>query len=186
MKGFTKRLLNVLAWAFAIFWIAFAGISMVYVIAAGRSPTGPELFGHRFMMVLSDSMVPTMRAGDMVVGIPPKPGEIQVGDIVTYRNHMARRLITHRVIEVTQLGSQPAYITQGDANDINDGNPVLARDVVAVYSFRIPYAGYLLGLAQSWVGLVVLIIIPSLVLMSSEIIRLTRLIRSEREQPRAG
>lgn len=186
MKPHMKRLLNILAWVFAIFWIASAGVSMVYVIAAGRSPSGPELFGHRFMMVLSDSMIPTVRSGDLVVGMPPELNEIGVGDIVTYRNHLAGRLITHRVIEVTLVGSQRAFITQGDANDIADGSPVLGRDVVAVYSFRIPYAGYLLGLAQGWVGLVVLIIIPSLILMSSEILRLVHLIRAEREQARVG
>lgn len=177
-----RRVLNVLAWVFAIFWLAFAGISMVYVIAAGRSPSGPELFGYRFMMVSSDSMIPTIRSGDLVVGVPPAVDEIEVGDIVTYYNQAAGRLITHRVTEVTHIGDQLAFITQGDANDIADENPVLARDVVAAYSFRIPYAGYLLAFARGWTGLVFLIIIPSLILMISEGTRLVRLVRLSREQ----
>jgi signal peptidase I len=180
-----KRFLNILTWAFAIFWLAFATLSMVYVVAAGRSPTGPELFGYRFMMVQSDSMIPTIRAGDLVVGRPPAPETIREGQIVTYRYVPARRLITHRVVGVTQVGSELAFRTQGDGNNTPDESPVLARDVVAVFSFRLPYLGYLLAFARTWVGLVVLVVIPSVILMATEAARLVRLMRHDqhRAQP---
>lgn len=177
-----KRFCNLLSWTLAGFWIGFATVSMVYVIAAGRSPNGPELFGYKFMMVQSDSMTPTISAGDLVVGRPLEHGSIREGQIVTYRHQAARRLITHRVVEVTKVGSEPAFHAKGDANNVEDGGPILTRDVVAVYSFRIPYAGYLLAFARTWIGLVVLVILPSLVLMASEAVRLARLIRHAQQQ----
>lgn len=179
-----KRVLRVLSWAFAAFWIAFAGLSMLYIIAAGRSPNGPELFGHRFMVVLSDSMLPTIRHGDLVIGKPPVPDALQVGDIVTYRDNAEQKLITHRVVEVRQAGSERTFVTKGDANGAVDAITLYGRDLVATYAFRIPYAGYLLAFARSFMGLVVLVIIPSLVLMGSEAVRMARLLKSgERAQP---
>lgn len=174
-----KRMLPILSWTFAIFWIGFAGISMVYVIAAGRSPSGPELFGYRFMTVLSDSMTPTITSGDLVIGKAPALDSIQPGQIVTYRNHLARRLVTHRVVAVTKVGSESAFITQGDGNSLPDERPILARDVVAAYAFHLPFAGYLLAFSQTWVGLVLLVLIPSLLLMGSELRNMIRLLKAE-------
>jgi signal peptidase len=179
-----KRFLHVLSWAVCVLWIGVAGLSMVYVIVAGRSPNGPELFGHRFMVVLSDSMIPTIRHGDLVVGKPPLPGAAQVGDIVSYRDYAEQKLITHRVVAVTEGAGERSYITKGDANGAPDTTPVYERDLVAAYAFRIPYAGFLLAFAKSFIGLVVLVIIPSLVLMGSEIVQMVRLLkRGERAQP---
>lgn len=179
-----KRVLRALTWAFAAFWIAFAAVSMLYILAAGRSPAGPELFGHRFMVVLSDSMLPTIRHGDLVVGNPPVPGAVQVGEIVTYRDNAEQKLITHRVVEVRQVGGEPTFVTKGDANGAVDNITVYGRDLVATYAFRIPFAGYLLAFAKSFMGLIVLVIIPSLVLMASEVARMVRLLKSgERAQP---
>jgi len=180
-----KRFVHILTWVFAVFWILFAGTSMVYVIAAGRSPNGPELFGYKFMMVLSDSMIPTIHSGDLVVGQPPKLGEIGPGQVITYRNHRAQRLITHRVVQVTKAGDELAFITQGDGNNQPDEIPVPARDVVATFTARVPYAGYLFSFTKTWYGFVVMVIVPSLILMGTEILRLTRLLKDEnhRAQP---
>lgn len=183
-KQKVQRTIQVLSWVLAIFWLGFAATSMVYVIAAGRSPTGPELFGYRFMAVESDSMTPLFKAGDMVVGRRVDPMQVQVGEIITYMSNSAQRLVTHRVLEISTVGGERVFLTKGDANGAADTTPVSARYLIASYSFRLPYFGYLVVFARSWVGLVVFVIVPCLILMGSEGTRIARLLKSgERAQP---
>jgi signal peptidase len=69
--------------------------------------------------VTSDSMEPTIDAGDGFVAIPrPVAGPIETGDVVVYRaKHLhGGGLTTHRVVDETAEG----YITRGDANPSTD------------------------------------------------------------------
>ena len=65
-------------------------------------------------------------------------GGIQTGDVITfYRNG---ELVTHRVVEINT--DEKIYITKGDANQVNDVQPVAWSDVVGVPVFDIPVLGY--------------------------------------------
>lgn len=179
-----KRFVNILAWILAIFWMGFASLSLIYLLAAGRSPDGPELFGYRFMMVLSDSMAPEVRTGDLVVGRKPTPQTIEPGQIITYRSRTQSRLVTHRVVEVLKEGRQLAFITKGDANDLPDLTPVNGYDVTATYLFRVPFVGYAVSFARSWYGFVLMVLVPGLLFMGSEAMRVVRLLKLQGDQVR--
>ena len=85
-------------------------------------------------------------------------GGIQTGDVITfYRNG---ELVTHRVVEINT--DEKTYITKGDANQVNDVQPVAWSDVVGVPVFDIPVLGYpasFLGTAQGKLVFIVLLII---------------------------
>jgi signal peptidase len=172
-----RRLTGFLSWAVMIFWLGLSLLAMGYVILAGRSPSGPELFGYRFLAVQTDSMTPTINSGDLVIGQPPRTAAIDTGTVITFRNNRDGHLVTHRVIRVEEKGSQLAYYTKGDANGLEDDFPVYLRDVVALYRVRIPFLGYLVTFARSWVGLVTFVVIPGALLMLTEARRLRVLMR---------
>ena len=85
-------------------------------------------------------------------------GGIQTGDAITfYRNG---ELVTHRVVEINT--DEKTYTTKGDANQVNDVQPVAWSDVVGVPVFDIPVLGYpasFLGTAQGKLVFIVLLII---------------------------
>ncbi|MFB6137603.1 MAG: signal peptidase I [Halobacteriaceae archaeon] len=77
--------------------------------------------------VYSDSMAPTIQQGDgyLVWG----PGDVAVGDVVTYRSAERGSYVTHRVVGRTDGG----FVTRGDANDRTDqatGSPPVPRSAI--------------------------------------------------------
>lgn len=112
--------------------IAFALIAAVLV--------GPMLFGCKNMAVLSGSMEPKIPVGSVVCVKEINPEELMSGDIITYAIN-GGTMVTHRVVAVNQ--DEQTVITKGDANDVEDGNPVAFSQVVGKEVFHIPYLGYL-------------------------------------------
>ena len=89
-------------------------------------------------------MEPAIPTG-AVAFINTKDTAIEIGDIITYKMQSSNGgevLVTHRVVDQEETGS---YITKGDANDINDANPVSQEQIIGSYSYSIPKAGYLLA-----------------------------------------
>ncbi|MBO8169571.1 MAG: signal peptidase I [Thermoanaerobacteraceae bacterium] len=100
-----------------------------------------NVFGYRFLVVISGSMEPEIPVGTLVAVKPVSPGSIREGDVITFRDHdNPEVLVTHRVVGLTDNGY---FVTKGDANEAADPVPVSAGDLVGKNFFRLPYIGYL-------------------------------------------
>lgn len=123
----------------------------------------PRLLGYQSLAVLSGSMEPQIPVGSLVFAKETEPSALEVGDVITYRLS-GSTLVTHRVIENDTVSGQ--LITQGDANDVADSNPVEYQNVVGKVTMHLPWLGYLsiyiktpLGIAGACGFLVILIIL---------------------------
>lgn len=150
-----------------------AGALLALAILGRTDDAGiSRVAGHPVLTVLSDSMTPTFRAGDMLVDSPAHgpATSLAVGDVITFRAVGSDALITHRIVAV-EPGPKGtvAYRTQGDANNVPDPDLVSPERVVGTYSTHVPYAGYALRAAHSQQGLFLLIVIPALVLLLPEL-----------------
>lgn len=121
--------------------IIFGGVHLL------RATLGAE---HPVMVVVSQSMVPTLGVGDFIfvariddfdgVTAAPKPtGEI----IVFSRVGASEEYIVHRAVEKYQEGGQWWFITKGDNNPFRDSQPVPEERVIGRVVWRIPIMGYL-------------------------------------------
>ncbi|ADD07688.1 peptidase S26 domain protein (plasmid) [Natrialba magadii ATCC 43099] len=103
------------------------------IVVAGQLLGQPILLGY----VTSDSMEPTVEAGDGFVAVPAAvTGEVEVGDVVVYEADGDGGLVTHRVVDETDEG----YVTRGDANPITDqarGDPPLEEDDVLATAVQV-------------------------------------------------
>jgi len=115
---------------------------------------GAILFLGPARIVVTDSMAPALRAGDMVL-LQPIKDIITPGMVVAY--DLQDKLITHRVVDV--VGDM--LVTKGDNNQEVDPWRVPFSSVVGVPNVRIPYAGYLLDFVKSPMGFLLLIILPA-------------------------
>lgn len=80
-----------------------------------------NFFGHSVFKVISDSMAPSIRKGDIII---VKIGTaIKKQDVITYKQK--NDFITHRVLEIKDT----TFITRGDSNNIGDV-PIPKQDVV--------------------------------------------------------
>lgn len=149
-----------------VFLIAFLVFSMVHSKASGGPPS---ILGYQMYIVAGGSMSPTFEAGSLAILEPVKPEEIVQGDIITYRGPNEAMATTHRVMEVHNEGGQLSFTTRGDANDVDDANPVPAQHIVGRVIYTIPYLGLLMDFSQTKKGLLILVIIPGALLIISEL-----------------
>jgi len=75
------------------------------------------LVGLRPLVIRSDSMAPTLRAGDLLLVRTVPAAVVAVGDVVTFADSSRRgELVSHRVIAIEQRGAERAFVTRGDQN----------------------------------------------------------------------
>lgn len=112
--------------------LCFAVVAVVLI--------APMTLGCKNMAVLSGSMEPEIPVG-AIVCVKETPAEsIVPGDVITYALN-GSTMVTHRVVKVDMGNKQ--LTTKGDANDVEDGNPVAFSQIVGKELFHIPYLGYL-------------------------------------------
>ncbi len=100
----------------------------------------PLAFGWSTHAVVTGSMSPQVRAGDVLVSDRVDAGDLQPGMVALFRDPADReRILSHRIKSVEEDGW---LITQGDANPTADAGKVPVEDVVGVAKLRIPWIGY--------------------------------------------
>lgn len=125
----------------------------------------PMVVGGQALTVMSGSMAPAVRTGDVVVVTPLRPLRARVGDVITFRDpHDRDRLITHRLRGVEVDGGVARFVTRGDANTAAERFEMPATGTVGRVRYRLPKAGYVVGFAASPAGRVGLVIVPALLL----------------------
>jgi signal peptidase I len=135
----------------------------------------PNLFHAKSLTVMSGSMQPTIGTGDVVVARQTSPMDVRVGDIVTFRDPLNdARLITHRVREMHVQGGLVMFVTKGDANTGTEQWVVPKDGTIGRVAFHVPKLGYLMVWIRSTVGLLLVIVMPTLLLGASELWRIWR------------
>ena len=122
------------------------------IVAGGILLVGAALFlllGGRALVVLSGSMEPALRTGDIAVTRTVHPDEVSVSDIVTFTDPSREdALVTHRVVRVARAEDRYAFVTKGDANGAVEQWTIASDGTMGVLIFRIPKVGFLLR----WIG----------------------------------
>jgi len=129
----------------------------------------PKLLGWQSDVVLTGSMEPTLRTGDVVAYQPVSAFRVQPGHIILVHDPaQPGHLLSHRFVRRTPTGE---LVTRGDANGHDDSTPVPESAVIGVARMDIPRVGLpLIWWSQgdkARVGLTALGIVLVLVLASS-------------------
>ncbi|MBO0474285.1 signal peptidase I [Enterococcus ureasiticus] len=146
-------LFNVIFYGFILFVVIGS------IIFATTKNADKSVLGHRFLGVLTDSMVPRdpekqkggFHSGDVIIIKNIAGNEAEVGDIITFRPSIkSQAFLTHRVKEkLDHLGETKGtyYITQGDANLAEDV-PVNEKQVIGKKIIVIPKIGAFLSFVR--------------------------------------
>ena len=114
----------------------------------------PNVFGYSTAIVISGSMEPHINVNDMVV--IKAQDEYKKGDVISFVS--GKSLITHRIADITDAG----FITKGDANNVEDKEPVSCEQVMGKVICAIPYVGLIIGFLQTPLGIMILILMAIL------------------------
>ena len=137
----------------------------------------PTIGGVAPLIVLTGSMEPKIKSGDLIFVKEIEPAEVKVGDVIAFfdPDGNGTSILTHRVIEITEDEGMLAFRTQGDANDGADSSAVKGDKLVGRYTdFRIAGAGSVAMFMQSTAGLIICVVVPLVLLVGWDIIRRRR------------
>lgn len=184
-KKIVKIVLNVLLWIFLV----FAFVMMVFAFASISNNYGVPTLGKSVILnVASDSMEPTIRKGDMLVGTTltvEQKRELKEGDIITFfvdlNGDGVKEINTHRIVKVTIWeNGDGVFRTKGDNEKLylngqnDDGYDVRMDDIVCTWKKgdkQVHGLGSFLGFLQGKIGFLCIVVIPLGILFIYEVIR---------------
>ena len=176
-----RYIVSVLSYALFIWLLLIGGTLLLYVadikIRASKGDYSAPVFNA--YVVLSGSMLPEIAIKDIVVTKKITAEELEVGDIITFIAPDSRYggiSITHRILDKyydESLGSY-TYRTKGDNNNVADSALVPNDNVLGKVILKIPKLGYIQDLLSSKGGLIFVVLIPCLVILSYDIMKILK------------
>ena len=132
-------------------------LMLLAVIALAVPLTVPAAMGYQVYDVISGSMEPAIPVGSAIYVKPVDASTIAVGDVVAYQYE--GDVIAHRV--TLNSSATQELITKGDANEVEDFNPIPYREVIGRVEANVPIVGTFMSIYASTVGKVYLILIAA-------------------------
>ena len=133
----------------------------------------PSIGGTFPLIVLTDSMYPDIKSGDLIICNTAEAEDIKVNDVISFFDPAGNgtSIVTHRVIEIVEEDGEILFRTRGDNNNTEDKEFVPAENLVGVYKMRIAGAGHIAMFMQSTAGLIICVVLPIILLVGYDIIR---------------
>ena len=168
------KVLTVIGTVLCIILIPVLIINCTLIIKSFTSEEVPSVAGKLPLIVLTDSMYPVIQSGDLIICSTAQPEEIEAGDVIAFFDPAGNgtTIVTHRVLEVTELDGQTAWRTKGDNNNTEARLLVTGEKLVAVYEgTRLAGFGNVALFMQTTPGLIVCVVCPILLLVGYDMIR---------------
>ncbi|MFW6110815.1 MAG: signal peptidase I [Thermoproteota archaeon] len=122
----------------------------------------PPLMGaEKSYMVLSGSMNPTLRLGDLVIVKESDPTSIDLGDLISIKK--GKMVFTHRVVGKRKEDGIYHFKTKGDANEEPDTGWIVSSQIIGKVVIIIP-----LGYLHSPLGYTLSFLIPCFMLVGNQ------------------
>lgn len=215
-KTKTKKVLSIIGNVVLWLFLALCLIMLIFAIVAKRSDDGAvNIFGHEMRLVLSGSMEKNDDmdvSGFKIKDIPTKSlvitevvpeddeeaaewyGELQVGDVLTFRFLVAGRqeTVTHRITAIEELTYGYKISLHGDNVEKDDPDQVIYTDdrmnpepanfVLGKVVHVSVVSGYIVWILQQPVGIALVIIVPASIVIIFQIIRIINVLYGEKRK----
>jgi len=135
------------------------------------------------LRVMSGSMEPKIKVGSVVFIQKINPENLKKNDIITYASEEnPDMLVTHRLVEIEEKENQTVFKTKGDANNSKDMAEVSPSQIKGKVVFSLPFLGYLSIWIRKPAGFGLLVILPAILIIISEILNIKKTIEKEVEK----
>ena len=152
---------NVLTVVMFLFVLLMIGITIV---------SRTSIFGLHSYVVLSGSMNPSIKAGDVVITQSVLPMQIGMSDVIAFIDpHDISKIIVHRIAVSRFEGGNEIYYTQGDANNTIDAWRVERKHIAGKVILHIPFIGYFTDFLKTPKGFLFFIMIPGILTIVYEL-----------------
>lgn len=174
-----RKIVNLIVNIILVVALVLAAVC-TYVSFVSASGNGvPSVLGLEFFSIQTDSMSPTLEAGDLAIGrVIKDKTTLRVGDIITYWTVIngERVLNTHRIEAIYDGGGFLIFGTKGDNNPTADPLTVHESEVVGKYVGKIPAVGKALDYLQTSTGFLIVIVIPVFIFFLYHLVQFFRVL----------
>ena len=173
----SHKALTVIGVALCVILIPILIINVTLIIKSYADVDSvPKIGGYCPLIVLTGSMDPEIKEGDLIIVKQIEAAQVKEKDIIAFfdPDGNGTSILTHRVQEVINDNGTLSFRTKGDANNTEDRLAVAADKVVGIYKFRIAGAGNVAMFMQTTAGLVVCVVIPLILLIAWDVFRRRR------------
>ena len=90
--------------------------------------------------IMSNSMYPVFRRGDVLVYEKVEPSDLNIGDILVFKSD--NKIVSHRIKELKWKDEEIYIITKGDNLDTPDVQITTSKDIIGRSRYVVPFVGY--------------------------------------------
>ena len=155
----------------SLFFLAYYGDLL---ISASKGDYKNPLFGA--YIIVSPSMVPTIKKDDAIIIKRVDNDKYKVGDIITFSStdkYYEGKAVTHRIVDKKIYTSEESiYTTKGDNNIVVDKAPVKTNSIYGKVLFKIPRVGKLHALGANPANYFISLLIPTIIFIVYDMTRI--------------
>ncbi len=153
-------------------------IGILLLIVVGGTLGGYGLFmiamgtTSPLVVVTSESMLPNLEVGDLLILQGRGDGQINVGDIIVFQDSQWHTdgPVVHRVTQIEEIDGVYHYTTKGDNNVHEDPYTRTQDEIVGVQVVRIPWVGHISLFLKTNEGKVFMVFVFILILVIPELV----------------
>lgn len=151
-------------------------ILFIFMVCLQRfSNNEVSLFNFRIFTVISGSMEPKYKIGDVLVSVETDPKDIKVGDVVSYhgeKRDLKDKVVTHQVMSIEKDDAGKYYFhTKGICENCLVEDPVVSENqLYGVVKYKVKTLSAIYKVVGTTAGLFFFIILPLIYIIGSEII----------------
>lgn len=163
----TKKVLNICLNVVLWLFVAFAIVMTIFAISSRSNKENVPSLGKKVLVtVLTDSMKPTFKSGDLIIVnklSDDEKKELQVGDVITFHagdlnGDGKDDLNSHRITSL-DLANNRVH-TKGDAPTASEENVLLA-DIVGIYrGTKLAGVGSFIAFLGTFLGFGLIVVLP--------------------------
>ena len=146
-------------------------------------PKESGVFGFRTFVIVSRSMEPKLKIGDVILVRQIPPENIKIGDVISYEGltgDFAGKIITHKVVNIITENKKHIFYTKGDNNELMD--PAVYEE--QLYGKKV-YKAYILSfiskILRNTFGFIFLVATPLIILFIKEVQEIRSEIKERRK-----
>ena len=146
-----------------------------YIMMCSARGKAVEVCGRCILKVVTGSMEPSLHVGDFIYVKKADADSLSEGDIISFYSEdpdVYGKIVTHRIKQIQPDGT---YITQGDANSVQDSKPVRYDQIIGKYQGKARFYRWVGSFADRKKLLLILVIIPMTLIALYEVKTIAKL-----------
>lgn len=150
---------------------------LLVVLLQRFTQNNASIGGIRIFNIVTESMVPEYKVGDILISKSIDPSKIEIGDDVVYMGEVGSfqgKIITHRVIDIEKDGDNYKFHTKGIANEYEDPAVVSEDQIYGTIIYKTHILSFISKIINNLYGFYFLIFIPLAVLIIVKIVKIHR------------